>query len=316
MLCGVDLGGTKLAVILMDDGGVIRDESVVYDHKNLPDQTLVMYMCELVQNLLAQNHLHETDLAGIGVGFPGHLRFSTGTTITTSNLPGLKNFPLKQTMQAHFQIPVVVDNDANAQTYAEFRYGAGRGYDSMIFLTVSTGVGGGIIINRKLYRGLTGTAGEFGHMIVDPQSPIRCGCGNYGCLMGCASGLTMLQIVQRFLDQGVTTSLLPEQLALFDGKMLKEGFIQHDPLCERVLAEYGRYLGIGINNIFQIFNPPVIVLGGGLINLGQPLLQAIENTFHSLAQSMLYDPLPLRVSELGDRAGVIGAAALVLEQQA
>jgi len=315
LLCGVDLGGTKLAVVLMDEGGAIRDERVVYDHKQCPNQELVDYICNLIQELLTRNHLSEADLRGIGVGFPGHLRYQTGTTITTSNLPCMKNFPLKQSIQARFPIPVIVDNDANAQAYAEFRYGAGCGYDSMIFLTISTGVGGGIIINRRLYRGLTGTAGEFGHIVVDPHSPIQCGCGNYGCLMGCASGLTMPHIAQKFLAQGVATTLPHDALARFDGKMLREGVAQRDPLCERVLRELGYYLGIGVYNIFQIFNPPILVLGGGLTNLGEPLLQQIDETFQSLAKPMLYDPFVLRLAETGDRAGVIGAAALLLESE-
>lgn len=315
LLCGVDLGGTKLAVVLMDEGGTIRDERVVYNHRELPDQELADYMCELVQDLLARNHLSDADLRGIGVGFPGHLRYQSGITITTSNLPGLKNFPLKQAMQARFRVPVIVDNDANAQTYAEFRYGAGRGYDSMIFFTISTGVGGGIIINRRLYRGLTGTAGEFGHIIVDPHSTIRCGCGNYGCLMGCASGFTMPHVAQKFFAQGVATTLPHAALEQFNGKMLCDGLARHDPLCERVLAEYGYYFGIGVYNIFQIFNPPVLVLGGGLTNLGEPLLQKIDETFQSLAKPMLYDPFVLRLAETGDRAGVIGAAALLLEAE-
>jgi glucokinase len=312
-LCGVDLGGTKLAVVLTDEEGSVKDKVVVYDHVRRPDREIVRYIADLINTLLAEHGLNDTNLHGIGVCFPGHIRFKEGITITTSNLPGFKNFPLKHAMQEHFRTKVIVDNDANAQTYAEFKYGAGRGYKSMLFMTISSGIGGGIVIDKKLYRGLTGTAGEFGHMIVDPQSPIQCGCGNYGCLMGCASGLSLPQVFQKYLVQGVNTTIAVDHPSMIDGKMVKMGMEKHDELCERIAAEYAKYIGIGVYNLFQIFNPPVIVLGGGLMKWGAEFFQKIQDTFRTLAKEMLYDPIAIVLSELGDNAGAIGVAALLLE---
>jgi glucokinase len=312
-LCGVDLGGTKLAVVLTDEKGSIKDKIVVYDHVRRSDHEIVRYIADLINTLLAEHGLNDTNLHGIGVCFPGHIRFKEGITITTSNLPGFKNFPLKQAIQEHFQTKVIVDNDANAQTYSEFKYGAGRGYKSMLFMTISSGIGGGIVIDKKLYRGLTGTAGEFGHMIVDPQSPIQCGCGNYGCLMGCASGLSLPQVFQKYLVQGVNTTIEVDHPSMIDGKMVKMGMERHDELCEQIAAEYAKYIGIGVYNLFQIFNPPVIVLGGGLMKWGAEFFQKIQETFRILAKGMLYDPIAIVLSELGDNAGAIGVAALLLE---
>ena len=313
LLCGVDLGGTKLAVVLIDEQGTIRHKRVVYDHATKTDAEIVLYIIDLVRQVLSSNGLKETDLYGIGVGFPGHLRYKDGITITTSNLKGLKNFPLRLAIQEHFQVRVLLDNDANAQTYAEFRYGAGRGYESMIFVTVSTGIGGGIVINNRLYRGMTGTAGEFGHMIIDPHSQIQCGCGNYGCLMGCASGLSLPQIAQKFLDQGVPTTLAMKSIADVDGKMIKAGLDSHDLLCEKVATESARYIGIGLYNIFQVLNPPLIVLGGGLMNLGESFFTTIQETFYVYAKEMLHDPIEIALAQIGDDAGAIGVAALLLE---
>lgn len=313
LLCGVDLGGTKLAVVLTDEQGTIRDKLVVYDHTTKTDAGIALYISDLIKQLLSSNRLKETDLYGIGVSFPGHIRYRDGVTITTSNLKGFKNFPLKQAIEEHFQTRVLVDNDANAQTYAEFRYGAGRGYESMIFVTISSGIGGGIVINNRLYRGMTGTAGEFGHMIIDPNSAIQCGCGNYGCLMGCAGGLSLPQIAQQFLDRGVSTTLEIESAADIDGKAIKAGLEKHDELCENVVAESARYIGIGVYNIFQILNPPLIVLGGGLMNLGEPFFTTIQATFRSHTKEMLYDPIEIVLSQIGDDAGAIGVAALLLE---
>lgn len=313
LLCGVDLGGTKLAAALVDDGGTIRDKIVVTDHVTMRDQEIVLYMVRLIKTLLTRNQLQETDLQGIGVCFPGHIRYKEGITITTSNLPGFKNFPLKQAVQEHFTVKVIADNDANAQTYAEYKYGAGRGYSDMIFVTISSGIGGGIIIDHKLYHGMTGTSGEFGHIIIDPHSKIKCGCGNYGCLMGCASGLSLPQVAQKYLDRGSKTALNGAELSKMDGKTLKIGLERRDELCQRIAAEYAEYIGIAVQNIFQIFNPPIIVLGGGLMKLGDDFFQQILATFRRLAQDMLYDPLEIVLSQLGDDAGIIGAASLLLD---
>ncbi len=313
LLCGVDLGGTKLAIVLTNEKGQIKDKLVVYDHVTKTDREIALYITDLIKTLLAKNVLNASNLHGIGVCFPGHIRFKEGITITTSNLQGFKNFPLKQSIQAHFQTRVIVDNDANAQTYAEFKYGAGRGYESMIFMTISSGIGGGIIIDNKLYRGMTGTAGEFGHMIIDPHSPIRCGCGNYGCLMGCASGLSLPQVVQKYLDRGIKTTLEFENASDVNGQMLKMGLERHDELCEKVMTEYAEYIGIGVYNIFQIFNPPIIVLGGGLMKLGEYFLSKIQETFRTLVRDMMFDEISIVLSTLEEDAGAIGAAALLLE---
>ena len=184
--CGVDLGGTKLSVGIVDGEGTVIDKILVKDHTKKPELMVVEEIALLVKKLIKKNNLDEEDLPGIGVGFPGHVRFEEGITITSSNLRGFKNYPLREELQKQFRIPVVVDNDANAQAYGEFTYGAGKGYNTMIFMTISTGIGAGIVINRKIFRGLTGTAGEIGHTIIDSRSKRKCTCGNYGCLMTCA----------------------------------------------------------------------------------------------------------------------------------
>jgi glucokinase len=313
LLCGVDLGGTKLALVLTNESGQIRDKLVVYDHVTKSDGDITDYICDLIEKLLLRNEVCDTDLEGIGVCFPGHVRYREGITITTSNLQGFKNFPLQQKILQRFQTRVLVDNDANAQTYAEFLYGAGKGYDDMLFMTISSGIGGGIVLDRKLYRGTTGTAGEFGHMIIDPHSTIRCGCGNYGCLMGCASGLSLPQVLKKYLDLGYKTNVEMKNPSEFDGRMLKAGLDENDLLCQIIVSEYANYLGIGLYNLFQIFNPPVIVLGGGLMKLGDEFFESVQKQFYTLVRDMLFDEIQITVSNLEEDAGVIGAAAMLLE---
>jgi len=316
VLCGVDIGGTKLSTALVDHDGNIIDKSVIYDHVDKPEDIFVEQVALNIKTLFRKNHLEEEDVMGIGMGCAGHLRFRDGVMITTSNLKGFKNYPLRDAVQSNFKIPVILDNDANAQAFGEFNFGAGKGFNSMIFLTISTGIGAGIIINHKLYRGLTGTAGEFGHTIVNPDKDLLCTCGNKGCLMSCACGMALPHLFEQKIKQGQTTSLeLPENFdySVIDGKFIKESFDSGDPVSKEIILDSGFYLGLGLYNIFQVFNPPIIVLGGGLLSWGDIYLEKIKKTFYEYARDMIFDPLEIVVSKIGPDAGVIGAASLPLE---
>jgi glucokinase len=316
LLCGVDLGGTKLSVGLVYPDGRILDKIIVYDHILKNEEAIVNYITELVMRVISANNLSESDLEGIGLGFPGHVRYKDGFTITTSNLKGFKNFPLRDSLSRNFSIPVRLDNDANAQAFCEFKFGAGRGYDDLIFLTISTGIGAGIVLNRKIYRGMTGTAGEFGHTIVDPNSDFVCTCGNRGCLMGCACGLTLPARFRKKIEEGLKTTLPVGNnfdFSRVDGKMIKQGLDQDDPVSKAIVTECADYIGIGIYNIFQVFNPPVIILGGGLMNLGEFYFNRIKSKFYELARDMIFDSIEIVKSEAEADAGLIGAAALLLE---
>ena len=315
-LCGVDLGGTKLSVGLVNPNGRIHDKITVYNHVSMNETMVVEKITELIMQLISVNRLEESDLEGIGIGFAGHVRYKDGYTITTSNLKGFRNFPLRQALSKNFHIPVILDNDANAQALCEFKYGAGKGYESLIFLTISTGIGAGIILDKKLYRGITGTAGEFGHTIVNSDNNQRCTCGNEGCLMACACGLALPFLFKKKTEEGIRTSLsLPDDFnySQVDGKLIRKGLDIDDPLSKAIILECADYIGIGIYNIFQIFNPPVIILGGGLMYWGEIYLNRVKSKFYELAGDMIFDKIDIVESEAGGDAGLIGAAALLLE---
>ena len=317
LLCGVDIGGTKLSTALITETGEIIDKCIECDHVDKPECLMVDQITYTINRLLRHNNLRETDLLGIGIGCAGHIRFRDGVIITTSNLKGYKNYALRDAVQSSFQVPVILDNDANAQAFGEFKFGAGRGFDSMVFLTISTGIGAGIILNNKLYRGMTGTAGEFGHTIVEPESPLICTCGNRGCLMTCACGMALPHLFKQKTESGMRTTLhLPKDFnyAGVDGKLLKQGLDQEDPLSMEIILDSAKYVGIGIYNIFQALNPPLIVLGGGLMSWGDFYLNQIKRTFYKYAGNMIFDPFKIVVSQIGPDVGVIGAASLVLER--
>ena len=316
LLCGVDLGGTKLSVGLVSTTGRIHDKITVYDHSGKSEAMIVDQIVGLIKQLISQNEISESDLKGIGMGFPGHVRYRDGHTLTTSNLKGFKNFPLRQSIAEHFKVPVLLDNDANAQAFCEYKFGAGKGYETVIFLTISTGIGAGIILNNKLYRGITGTAGEFGHTIVNSDNKLICTCGNEGCLMACACGLALPYLFKKKIEEGFSTTLtLPEDFnfSQVDGKLIMKGLGIDDPLSKAIMEECADYIGIIVYNIFQIFNPPIIILGGGLTSWGETYLARVRKKFNDLARDMIFDKIEIVESLAGCDAGLIGAAALLLE---
>ena len=316
VLCGVDIGGTKCSIALIDEEGIILDKIYTCAHVEENEEGMVSMVAAHVKEILGRNRLKQSDLPAIGVGCAGHIRHSNGVIITTSNLEGFHNYPLRDALQSHFEIPVILDNDANAQAYGEFRFGAGRGYDDMIFVTISTGIGAGIVINGKLYRGMTGTAGEFGHTIVEPDSELTCTCGNRGCIMACACGMALPYLFEKKLKEGMQSKLkLPPNfnISRINGQTLKKGLDMDDPVSKAVISDSAYYVGIGLYNLFQTLNPPLIVLGGGLTNWGDFYLGKIKDTFYSLARDMIFDPIEIILSDIIGDAGVIGAAALTIE---
>jgi glucokinase len=313
---GVDLGGTKLAAGVVDAAGRMVGESVTYDHKGLVEEEVLDLIERNIDAALSAARSGRAEVKGVGLLFPGHIRWPEGVTLVTSNLPGFKLFPLRERMEARLGLPCLADNDANAQALGEYRYGAGIGVDPMVFMTVSTGIGGGIVIDGKLYRGFTGTAGEFGHMIVDASGGGRCTCGNRGCLMSLASGIRLPETARRVADrlagEGACADLPDgcDDFASLDGTSLASGCADGNELCRAVVEEYARYVGIGMYNIFQILNPRGIVLGGGLMNLPDFFFDSAVATCHELAGDMMYDRMEVKRGLLGGKAAIIGAAAL------
>lgn len=313
---GVDLGGTKLAVGVVDPEGRLLGESVSRDHRGLGEDQVLACIGRNVDRALASAGASRSDVKGAGVLFPGHIRWPEGVTLTTSNLPGFKDFPLRERAEALLGFPCLADNDANAQALGEYLFGAGIGLDPMVLLTVSTGIGGGIIIGGKPYRGYTGSAGEFGHMIVDASSDKRCTCGNPGCLMSAASGLAIPAAAReaaRKLEAAKACADLPAgcgDYSALDGELLAAGCEDGNELCRAVVEEFARFLGIGLYNIFQVLNPRAVVLAGGLTNLPDFFFETAVATCYERAGPMMRERMEILRGRLGAKAGVLGAAAL------
>jgi glucokinase len=183
----------------------------------------------------------------------------------------------------------------------------------MIFITVSTGIGGGIIINNKLYRGMTGSAGEFGHMIIDHTGGHMCTCNNRGCWNISSAGVNLKLTAEKHLQKGIKSNIISNKNEI-DGAKLSEGWKNEDPLCTEIVEEYIQYIAIGLNNVFQILNPPIIVLGGGLMKIGDDFLNKIKEKFKELAGNMLVEEMEIQLTKLNGNAAVIGAAALAMDE--
>ncbi len=319
MLCGIDIGGTKMAAGLTRPDGTVVDTLERTDHTSLDETALMNMAAAMVRQLCARANCAIPDVEGVAVGMAGHMRSRDGIVLTTSNLHGFKNYPLVKELSSRLGLRVQLENDANCQAWAEYKYGSGKGHDDCIFVTVSTGIGAGIIINGKLYRGKTGTAGEIGHTIIEPHNGLPCTCGNSGCFMAHASTVNLSKLARResrrygksrILKRGDTD----EEVDHIDGKHVYAHACAGDPAALAIIDEYAEYLGIMLYNLFQIFNPSAIILGGGLMNWELGFFERIREVFDRLATPMLHDPVTLAKAGVGQHSGVLGAAALLLEK--
>jgi glucokinase len=314
VLCGVDIGGTKLGLGIVSTEGRLLVEQTIHDHVRKSPEGVIADIAVLVPDLLRRLGLSMSALRGVGVGTAGHLRYKDGVIITMSNLAGWAGFPLRERLQTRFAVPVEVDNDANAQAFGEFSHGAGRGYQDQVFMTISTQIGAGIILGGKLFRGMTGTAGEVGHTIVSPGSEETCPCGNRGCLIAMASGVALPGAFRRAFRAGAKSSVVSETdlgSGKINGPLVARGLAEGDDACLRVVADFASWIGIAVYNVFQVFNPEAIILGGGLTNWGAPFFDGIRRKVRELARGMMHDELPILPATLS-ASGIVGAASLLL----
>ncbi len=251
----------------------------------------------------------------VGVGAPGPLDPRRGVILEAPNLPGWINLPLRDILQDRLGVPVAVGNDANLAALAEWRFGAGRGTQDMLYLTISTGIGGGVIIDGRLLIGHRGLAAELGHMTIDRDGP-PCGCGQRGHLEALASGPAIARRARELIEQGHPSSLAPRLRAgnPITAEAVGEAALQGDALARQVLAQAGEAIGLHLANLVHAFDPEMIVLGGGVMHLGALLLEPIERSLrsHILHPAYLQD-LRLVPAALGDDVGLIGAMVLASE---
>lgn len=311
-IVGIDLGGTKISGAVSDKSGKVLYAKTIDTLASEGTDNVVNRITWLINHVLGEFNINKEDVFGIGIASPGPLNSDEGIIIETPNLP-FKNFPLKNAVEGAVGIKTFIDNDANAAALGEFLFGAGKGMENLIYITVSTGIGGGIIINKKLYRGKTGNAGEIGHMTVEPHGP-RCNCGNYGCLEVMASGTAIARIARERLNNIENLKNEESLLSAFENITPREVFecaLKGDKLALEVVDYTSNYLGIGLASLINIFDPEMIIIGGGVSKVGDILFDrlrkvALERSFEIMSSTVKIVP-----ASLGTDAGLIGALAII-----
>ena len=311
----VDLGGTKIrSAIISQEGRLITID-------NRPTQAdkgfehVINRLFDSIDTVLRKECMHAEEFSGIGIAIAGVLDSKNGILTSSPNLPHWKNVPLKQIIQDRLGLDTFLVNDANAAALGEHRFGAGTGVQDLVYLTVSTGIGGGIIIDGKLYEGSTGSAGELGHMTIDADGPL-CNCGNYGCLEALASGTAVAREAIRCIKGGRMSILkdMKENVSYITAEDVAKAARQEDKLAMEIIAGAAYYLGIGLANIVNIFNPQVIVIGGGMSKMGGMLLEPAKRIVKQRAFKLPARAARIVRAHLGNDSGIIGAAVNVLNQ--
>lgn len=292
LVIGVDLGGTNISAgQVTKSGKVIRvekKETLAREGK----EKVIKRIKELISLLMRDS------VRGIGIGSPGPLSSTKGIVYNPPNLPGWKNVHLRDILSKEFNLPVILEKDANCACFGEKWVGRGKDAASLICLTLGTGIGGGIILDNKLWRGIDDTAAEIGHMTIAPDGPL-CGCGNYGCLEAFSSASAL---VKRAFKRGANFST---------AKDIYEAARKGNKLACELLEETGRYLGIGIANLVNLLNPEMVVLCGRMAKAGNYILKPIRKEVKKRSFPVPAKRVKIYVSTLGEYAGLIGAAGLV-----
>ena len=295
----IDVGGTHLrAAAYAPESQIPVTHQRVKTHA--PDQSIFDRMAALVESTW------KDDVAAIGVSSPGPLDSRAGVVMATPNIKEWRNFPLTANLMRRFGVPVFLDNDANLAGLAEWKYGAGRGHHDVLYLTVSTGVGGGVILGDRLLQGHHGLAAELGHVTVADGGPL-CGCGFRGHIEAFSSGTGIERFVAEELAAGKKSTLAGKPSA----KKIAEAALAGDKLARKAYARAGKYLGIGVANYLHIFDPSIVILGGGVSMSGKLLFEPFEASLKKRVFHPRYlEGLVIAKAELGDDAGLLGALAL------
>jgi len=310
---GIDVGGTKIAAGIVNQDGTILHRHVSRTHAEQPPPVVISAIEETFRELLSAADLTADDIEAVGVGFPGNINRQEGVVLACSNLPDWDNYSLRDELSNRLGVRVILDNDTNMGVMGEHRFGAGRGASNLCYLTISTGLGMGMILDNRLYRGHIGSAGEVGHVVIEPNGPL-CGCGKRGCLMAYASGIAVSRMAYEKINAGAETKLaelIPADGHRFPTEVVLEAAEAGDAVAEEILRTAARYLGLALSIAVQILNPERIVVGGGLTRIGPRLWDVAEATMREHTQPQLWDSVRVVPWELGDNLGVLGAAAIV-----
>lgn len=314
VILGVDIGGTRLRAARFSPAGQMLQRESVPTCVDEGRDAVLERLYRLIERVLPGSG---EEIIGIGLAVPGPLNPYTGVIIDAPNMPGWVNVSLRDLVAERFGQPVYIGNDANLAALGEHRFGAGRGYNDVIYLTISTGIGSGIITDGRMLLGRDGLGAEAGHIVVEPDGP-RCGCGGYGHLEAVASGTALGRQAAALVAEGrapAIAALAGGDPSRVTGEIVGKAALAGDPVARELVTRAARYIGQGIATLLHLFNPGIVILGGGVTQLGDLLFEPVRARVRELAMSPVYwENTPIVQAALGDDVGLLGALALVLKE--
>ena len=307
---GIDLGGTFIK------GGICNEKGEILVQESIPTQVqagnckIVENICTLARFLCVKLKIKLTDCYGMGIGVPGMIDSSSGEVIFAGNL-GFENFNLKNAVMQELKIPVVIANDANVAALWEAKFGAGKNYKDSVLITLGTGVGGGIIINGKIFAGNRSAGAEIGHMIININGN-QCTCGLKGCYEAYASASALIKLTKEKMEQNKNSVLWNVGLDKIDGATAFK-YASIDETAKQIVEEYLDYVAVGLVNVANVFRPQIILLGGGISNEGDNLVIPLRERLNKMIFAGDKGPkVELSVASLKNKAGLLGACALIM----
>lgn len=315
VVIGIDLGGSAVRLSTVTSNGRLRYSKRVDISERREKDYVISSIITNIKELKAIENGSRNEVIAIGIGSPGIIDIKRGIVLTSPNFKDWKKVRLKTIIENEFNLPVILDNDANAAAYGEKWKGVGRKVDSMVCLTMGTGIGGGIILNREVWHGSDGMAGEIGHMTVNPDGPL-CNCGNTGCLEVYSSATGMVRSAISHLKSGRKSNLKKHSSGDSSGItaiMIYDAALRGDRLSVEILAEAGKYLGIAIASLINILNPEMIVMAGAVSGASDLFMPAARQEINKRAFSVLVERTKIVRGKLIDSAGIVGAAGLALK---
>jgi len=314
---GIDLGGTKILVLISDAQGKVLGSARVATLAAQGPEAVIGHIVDATREAAREAGVEVSALRCVGVSAPGPIDAVDGVVTDPPNLPGWHNVPLARILRERLGVPAALENDANCGGVGEHQFGAARGYRHVIFVTISTGIGGGIIIDNELYVGASGAAGEVGHIVVSIDGP-TCGAGHVGCLEAYASGTAIAARAHEQIAAGglVRTARLAEQDPPLSARTVYLAGQQGEAEATAIIQTAGRYLGTGLAGLINVFNPQVIVLGGGLTNMGDTILGPAVETARTRSFAQSFTDVRIVEGELGERAPALGAIAVARNRDA
>lgn len=299
---GVDIGGTKTAMGIVDKEGTILAKKIIPTNLAVSPEQMIRDICNDLNELINQTPLSIKEIEGIGIGAPGPLDPAKGEITSPPNLPNWINIRIVDIFKEYFELPVILENDANAATLGEKWVGAAQNNNHFVYMTISTGIGAGLFLDGNLVTGTRGNAGEIGHVVVDPSYG-KCKCGQLGCLEHIASGTSIARIASEKLKRTLTTK---EVFELYEA--------EHKDIVPLIDAIFQK-IGIGCVALINMFDPEKIVIGGGVSNVGEPLFQSLRDYVSKYALNPAGRETEIVPSGLNQDTGIIGAAALILKMR-